>query len=167
ISNRLAWLAPRRPQRAATWATDSSPLAYSTTPLRRASPTEACSKRVDLPIPGGPPSKTTLPGTSPPPSTRSTSPRPQGRRGWRSTIVCASVEATTLPGPVGRSPGAAAGSPSSIEFQASQLGHLPNHPLLAAPQAWHTQRCWGFLGLLIGQVLCGRSEGTCDYQANR
>nr|WP_276602802.1 hypothetical protein [Nannocystis pusilla] len=135
ISRRPGWLAPRRPQREATWATDSSPLAYSTTPLRRARPTEACRSSVDLPIPGGPPSSTTLPGTRPPPSTRSTSPMPHGRRGWRSTIVCASVEATTLPGPAGRSPGDGAATSSSIEFQASQLGHLPNHPVVTAPHA--------------------------------
>ena len=34
------------------------------------------SRRVDLPIPGSPPNKIKLPGTSPPPKTRSTSPMP-------------------------------------------------------------------------------------------
>ena len=41
----------------------------------------ADSSRVDLPTPGSPASSTTAPGTSPPPSTRSSSATPLGRRG--------------------------------------------------------------------------------------
>ena len=38
-------------------------------------------RSVDLPIPGSPPTRTSEPGTSPPPRTRSSSPIPIGRRG--------------------------------------------------------------------------------------
>mgnify|MGYP007117525796 CR=1 FL=1 len=63
---------------------------------------------------------------------------PQGRRGWLSTWVWASVEATTFEAPTGRSPGLGGASSDSMVFQASQLGHLPNQPELTAPQAWQT-----------------------------
>ena len=51
-------------------------------PSARVSPAAAWSRSVDLPIPGSPPSRTSEPGTSPPPSTRSSSsmPRPQARQ---------------------------------------------------------------------------------------
>ena len=44
-------------------------------------PAAAWRRSVDLPIPGSPPSRTSGPGTRPPPSTRSSSPIPMGRRG--------------------------------------------------------------------------------------
>jgi len=75
---------------------------------------------------------------------------PQGRRGWLSTWVWASVEATTLEAPTGRSPGLGGASSDSMEFQASQLGHLPNQPEVTIPQAWQTHRGAAFLALLIG-----------------
>ena len=49
------------------------------TELLRAMAARACSRRVDLPIPGSPPSSVTEPATRPPPSTRSSSPTPTGR----------------------------------------------------------------------------------------
>ena len=42
---------------------------------------EACISRVDLPMPGSPPSRITEPRTKPPPVTRSSSAMPEGRRG--------------------------------------------------------------------------------------
>ena len=70
-------VSPRRAARSRTWAADSSPVAYSTS---APSPAATWSRSVDLPIPGSPPSRTTEPATSPPPSTRSSSPMPTGRR---------------------------------------------------------------------------------------
>ena len=66
---------PRRTARPATWASDSSPVTYSDGRVCDICAI-ACSSRVDLPMPGSPPTSTTAPSTSPPPSTRSNSPMP-------------------------------------------------------------------------------------------
>ena len=58
---------------------DSSPEIYSTVPERAIS-TATWSMRVDLPIPGSPPTSTIDPGTTPPPSTRANSPIGRARR---------------------------------------------------------------------------------------
>ena len=55
---------------------------------------------VDLPIPGEPPSSTSEPGTSPPPSTRSSSPMPVDRR--RTGAAPTSRSGTAQPGALGR-----------------------------------------------------------------
>ena len=73
----------KRLARMATCASDSSPVTYSALPANesaRAILVAVCSKIVDLPIPGSPPINTTEPATSPPPSTRSNSLIPVGRR---------------------------------------------------------------------------------------
>ena len=58
------------------WRTDSSPEIYSTRAPPRARCSDACSKSVDLPMPGSPPTSISDPSTTPPPSTRSNSPIP-------------------------------------------------------------------------------------------
>ena len=71
---------PSRSARSLTCSADSSPLTYS---VRRPAPRRWPSTMfvsVDLPIPGEPPSSTSDPGTSPPPSTRSSSPMPVDSR---------------------------------------------------------------------------------------
>ncbi len=77
---------PSRSPRSRTCCTDSSALAYRTSTPRacRARPRPACRRSVDFPMPGSPPSSTTEPGTSPPPSTRSSPGRPVERRGFSS-----------------------------------------------------------------------------------
>ena len=72
-------VSPRRAARSRTCAPDSSPVAYRT-PDPAATPAATWSRSVDLPMPGSPPTRTTDPATSPPPSTRSNSPIPTGRR---------------------------------------------------------------------------------------
>ena len=54
---------------------DSSPETYSTLANRHRL-SQICSIRVDLPMPGAPPTSTNEPFTAPPPSTRSSSPMP-------------------------------------------------------------------------------------------
>src|SRR5436190_15999313 len=44
-------------------------------------------RRVDLPTPGSPPTRTRLPGTIPPPSTRFSSPHARRRRGAESAEI--------------------------------------------------------------------------------
>ena len=54
-----------------------------------ASPAATWSSRVDLPIPGSPPTRINDPGTRPPPRTRSSSPMPVARRGTSASPMSA------------------------------------------------------------------------------
>ena len=72
---------PRRRARRRTWSMDSSPEIYMTLRPARASLAAAWSMRVDLPMPGSPPTRTTEAGTKPPPRTRSSSAMPEWARG--------------------------------------------------------------------------------------
>ena len=91
----------------------------------------ADSARVDLPMPGAPPMSTRDPWTAPPPSTRSSSARPVGKRiSWSMDISETSLGAGTLPraraGLPGPFPLGAAGC-STMVFHAPQAGHWPCH----------------------------------------
>ena len=140
---------PSRPARSRTCPADSSPLAYRTSPAVAVSPAAAWSSRVDLPIPGSPPSSTTDPGTSPPPRTRSSSEMPVGvRTGSASRRPARDCGTWPAPGPV---PAPAArplwsGSRTSVStrvFQAPQVRHWPSQRRWAAPHAWQMYRlCW-------------------------
>ena len=96
-----------------TWRADSSAATYSTRPPFRAPRAWAvCSIRVDLPMPGSPPTSTTMPATRPPPKTRSSSGRPVGRRfsgrsrAWfRESCAPARRAVFYLPGPPAPPPG--------------------------------------------------------------
>ncbi len=87
---------PRRCPRAATCASDSSPVTYR---LRSCKPSvpSICSSSVDLPMPGSPPISTTEPCTRPPPSTRSSSPMPVSVRA--SVVSITSVSGVILGAP--------------------------------------------------------------------
>ena len=93
---------------------------------------------VDLPIPGEPPSRTSEPGTRPPPSTRSSSPMPVLRRGARSALTSRSG---TRPRHAARRAGAQRGRPplgarsSTSVFQSPHDGHCPCHLGVCAPHA--------------------------------
>ena len=70
---------PIRSARKRIWPADSSPETYS---ARRPDSAQRCatlSSSVDFPTPGSPASSVTEPGTTPPPSTRSSSPKPVER----------------------------------------------------------------------------------------
>jgi hypothetical protein len=94
--------------------------------------------RVDLPMPGSPPTSSAEPRTNPPPMTRSSSPSPEDRRGasWVSPASGSSANSRPLRG--GR-PGARAAFSSAIVFHSPQASHLPCQRRLAAPQFWQTK----------------------------
>ena len=101
---------------------------------------------VDLPMPGEPPSRTSEPGTSPPPSRRSSSPMPVASRGARSAATSRSGTGRPAGPPpprgprppaepaAGRARGVGARSSASV-FQASHSGHWPCHLAAMWPQA--------------------------------
>src|SRR6478735_1539903 len=96
--------------------------------------------RVDLPIPGSPPTRITEPRTNPPPVTRSNSAIPEGSLGasCASPARGSSAKRRPLPGlrpgPAGRS------APSSLRvFHSPHASHLPCQRLEAAPQFWQTK----------------------------
>ncbi len=137
----------RRTARPATWASDSSPVTYSTGSVL-AIFANACSSSVDLPMPGSPPISTTAPSTRPPPSTRSNSPMPVDTRAWSrcSTSLSAVIfGASVLPAqPLRRAAAgalAAAALSSTIslsEFHAPHSVHWPCHLLYSAPHSPQT-----------------------------
>jgi hypothetical protein len=103
----------------------------------------ACVSRVDLPMPGSPPTKSTEPRTNPPPVTRSSSTIPDGRRGasWLLPVRDSSansrplrrerIETGIVVAPVKSS--------SLSVFHSPQDSHLPCQRLKAAPQFWQTK----------------------------
>ena len=91
---------------------------------------------VDLPIPGEPPSSTSEPGTSPPPSTMSSSPMAVLRRGARSALTSRRGTGRAV-GPDGRArrgPPLGARSSTSV-FHSPHDGHWPCHLGVCAPHA--------------------------------
>ena len=94
---------------------------------------------MDLPIPGSPPSRVTLPGTKPPSSTRSSSPMPV----LRAEDEAASMEVMgdAVPGGTSAMPAArlaTSGPPSTSstrEFHAPHESHLPAHLGCEAPHS--------------------------------
>src|SRR3989441_4243837 len=81
------WTAPastvNRSARSRIWSGDSSPDTYSAGTPACSSRAAHCSRSVDFPIPGSPPTSTTDPGTIPPPKTKSNSRRPVCHRPGR------------------------------------------------------------------------------------
>src|SRR5271157_1986715 len=71
---------PRRPARRKICSPDSSPDMYRAVFDCLAHCAQSCNNSVDLPMPGSPPKSMSAPGTSPPPSTRSTSGNVEGVR---------------------------------------------------------------------------------------
>ena len=105
--NRPGLSEPMRAARLRTCAGDSSPVTSSTREPASASRAAAASSSVDLPTPGSPATRTTAPGTRPPPSTRSSSPDPvTDRRRVRAVDL---RDRPGLRGPNGRGAGDAAG----------------------------------------------------------
>src|SRR5713101_4426809 len=102
----------------------------------------ACLSRVDLPTAGSPPTRTTLPGTTPPPSTRLSSPQARERRGAVSDSISLSgtgrlrvgawaAAACLRPGPDLRTWN------SWSVFHAWQCGHWPAQRRLSPPHSEH------------------------------
>ena len=124
-----------RSARILTCAADSSPQT-SSAGRPAATLSSTCSRSVDLPMPGSPPTSTSEPGTMPPPSTRSSSSMPLENRS-----VADETTSDRRTGPVAVPPpapsplfaprprrlGAAATTSSTNESQAPQSGQWPSH----------------------------------------
>jgi hypothetical protein len=121
---------PRRSARSATWRADSSAVTYRQV-APRATEARAWSSSVDLPTPGSPPTTVTEPGTSPPPSTRSSSGSPVGTGSVASPIASAMGMGTegAMLVPAGSS------TSSTSEPLASHAGHQPIHLGASAPHS--------------------------------
>src|SRR4029079_10993634 len=95
-------------------------------------------------MPGSPPISTSVPGTMPPPSTRSNSVTPEGTR----TSSCASISVNAMAAH-SRSrkslwPPALRGFSSTREFHSPHSGHLPSHLPDLCPQLWQTNNVSAF-----------------------
>src|SRR5512144_2160524 len=97
-------------------------------------------------MPGSPPTRTAEPGTRPPPSTRSSSVMPVGRRGASRVASDRVSKEASLPWlrPLPPLMAIRAGEPegaasSMIEFHSPQEAHLPDQRAVTAPQAWQTK----------------------------
>ncbi len=94
---------------------------------------------MDFPIPGSPPSSTTEPATSPPPSTRSSSPIRTDRRvsppGDASDSATGTAEA---PVDAGIRRGSSRTTVSTRVFHSPQVRHWPSQRSTAVPHDWQT-----------------------------
>ena len=125
----------RRRARRRIWSTDSSPVTYSTRRPERARRAAACSRRVDLPMPGSPPTSTAEAGTRPPPSTRSSSAMPTGALGGGSALPARPTKVTDRPGvALAAGPGRAVTVSSTMVFHSPQVSQRPAHFRVTAPQ---------------------------------
>src|ERR1700736_648726 len=103
----------------------------------------ACVGRVDLPMPGSPPTSSTEPRTNPPPVTRSSSTIPEDRRGasWLLPVSVSSVNSRPLRLlriETGIEVAPVVSSSASV-FYSPQDSHLPCQRLKAAAQFWQTK----------------------------
>src|SRR3954447_15673563 len=103
----------------------------------------ACVSKVDLPIPGSPPTNSTEPRTKPPPVTRSSSAMPDDSRGASWLLPVSESSANVLPLRLERIETGIEVAPvvsSSLSvFHSPQDSHLPCQRLYAAPQFWQTK----------------------------
>src|ERR1700693_6083463 len=102
-----------------------------------------CVSRVDLPMPGSPPTSSTEPRTKPPPVTRSSSAIPDGRRGASTLLPVRVSSANSRPLrreriETGIEVAPVVSSSASV-FHSPQDSHLPCQRLYAAPQFWQTK----------------------------
>src|SRR5438045_3990325 len=103
----------------------------------------ACMSSVDLPIPGSPPTRTTDPGTMPPPRTKSNSARPVFQRsradGFRSVRRIGGWPVET---PLTAEPPDRPTASSTSAFHAPQASHLPPHLGWSAPHSVQRNTEW-------------------------
>ena len=139
-TSNVSWPSAVLSARSLICSADSSPETYNTDAPVRAISVAAWSTRVDLPIPGSPPSRTSDPGTNPPPRTRFSSAISTGSRAI--VLVCKSPSRTGA-APVVR---LAARAPedcdgaivSTSESHVRQLGQRPSIVGLTNPHCWQT-----------------------------
>src|SRR3977135_1954628 len=103
----------------------------------------ACVSKVDLPMPGSPPTNSTEPRTNPPPVTRSSSVMPDGRRGASLLFPVSDSSANVRPLRRERTETGIEVAPvvssSASVFHSPHESHLPCQRLYAAPQFWQTK----------------------------
>src|SRR5881296_671081 len=137
------WTAPastvNRSARSRIWSGDSSPDTYSVGTPACSSRAAHCSRSVDFPMPGSPPTSTTDPGTMPPPKTKSNSRRPVCHR--RTPAPSPRADRRTggradgeLAGRCARPPVRPTGSSTSV-FHAPHASQRPPHFGCSAPQS--------------------------------
>ena len=152
--NRPGWTLPVRSARSRTWAVDSSPVTISArSPPRAAKRWATSSSSVDLPTPGSPASRTTEPGTSPPPSTRSSSATPVGRA--RAIVGIEFADRTGGPGDRAGATARRGAAPTSATVpQAWHSGQRPIQRRDRLPQSVHRKPgLRAALGLVTGATL--------------
>ncbi len=110
-------------------------------------PAATCSRSVDLPMPGSPPTRPTDPVVSPPPRTRSSSAMPVDSR---IAPLSGEPSSTAAPGRLARAPGArdwtaATCAPATrvSVFHSLQWGHWPCHFADSPPQLPQTNTVAG------------------------
>ena len=110
-----------------------------------------CVNRVDLPIPGSPPSSIREPGTIPPPSTVSNSDIPELMRVYLSYCICergfalGSVYSAFFAAEEGESLLTAS---SAMVLNFPQEGHLPSQRGETAPHSAHTKTVFVLLAIM-------------------
>ena len=101
-----------------------------------------CVSRVDLPMPGSPPSSTSEPETIPPPSTVSNSEMPEGVLSYLSNLTlvrrCARGAEYSPPRAFAAAGFSSFTASSAMVLNFPQAGHLPSHLGLVAPHSAHT-----------------------------
>ena len=176
-SSRFCSIALTRDARSRTCACDSSPETYSTELLGwpAAMLPAVSSSSVDLPMPGSPAISTTEPGTMPPPSTRSNSPKPVDSRDvvdvsiWVMGVAALTMDAAACVREV--RPGAAVRDDDAVgraSWNSSTVPHCPHcgqrptHLRPSQPHSLHTYRVADFT---IPQTLA--QSGTPTSPAKR
>ena len=137
ITSSLSECTPSRLQRSFSWETLSSAETYKTFFSSAKNPATSVS-RVDLPIPGSPPSNTIDAGTMPPPSTLSSSALPERIRAKRSSFTSLSGRGRSKRAARSFACGRGSAISSTKLFHAPQFGHFPSHLGLRAPHSAHT-----------------------------
>ena len=108
--------------------TDSSPDTYNTSLPASASCLHICKSKVDLPIPGSPPTNTSEPVTMPPPNTRSSSPIPVKVRTSSLVTISDNFDGSRCSVTVTERPAAVFTTGSSTkESHSLHPGHCPSH----------------------------------------
>src|SRR5438105_8631963 len=103
----------------------------------------ACMSSVDLPIPGSPPTRTTEPGTIPPPRTKSNSARPVFQRATASLFRSVRrIGGLAVGKPLTAEPLNRPTASSTSAFHAPQASHLPPHFGWSAPHSVQRNTEW-------------------------
>src|SRR5574344_2052796 len=108
------------------------------------------SKSVDFPTPGLPPISVRLPGTTPPPKTKSNSSLKDENlitSSCKISVIGFAFELELLATIVCFKTSCCSWFNSKKLSQESQDGHFPNHLLDCSPQCWHSKRVFFFFAI--------------------